>query len=312
MRGRELAMIGVAATAGLGAVGLTLFASRVNAPATSLAQRADIPATTIVVAARPLRFGDQVADISLREVAWPGAALPANSFHTKAELFAGGDKRIALSAIEIDEPILKSKITGPGQRATLSSLVSPGKRAVAIHIDDVLGVGGFILPGDRVDVVFVRNRLPGGAPVGNLANDAYSSIILQDARVLGIDQTADDRSDKPKISRTATLEVDALDAERLQLAASMGQLSLALRPAGPTQVAPVSKVFGAEFAPDATPADAQSTAAPDPVQSKYSVTIRRGLRAQDYKFTSTLAQQPEVATTARGRAALADISTQAE
>ena len=111
---------------------------------------------TIVVASRPLRFGDVLGALALREVPWPENALPAGVFAKIGELTSG--KRVVLMPIDENEAILASKITGPGQRATLSAMLHDGMKAVTIRVNDVEGVAGFVLPGDHVDVVLTRQR----------------------------------------------------------------------------------------------------------------------------------------------------------
>ena len=176
---------------------------------------------TIVVAAGPLRFGTHVTPEQLREVAWPDEAIPAGTFATVAELTQG--KRIVLASIERNEPILRTKITGPGQKATLSAVIQDGMRAVTVRVNDVEGVAGFVLPGDHVDVLLTRQaeRTTG-------TND----VVIQNTRVLAVDQLADDAADRPTVVRAVTLEVDTIGAQKIALAASLGNLSLMLRRAG--------------------------------------------------------------------------------
>src|SRR5262245_66441548 len=88
----------------------------------------------------------------LQEVPWPSDALPNGAFAKIHDIMAGG-RRVVLAAIEANEPVLSLKITGPGQRATLSALVMPGMKAVTIRVNDVDGGGGFVLRGDPADVV---------------------------------------------------------------------------------------------------------------------------------------------------------------
>lgn len=178
------------------------------------------PAHTIVVAGKPLRFGSELTAMGLREVAWP-EALPPGAFATIAELTAA--KRVALMPIEPNEPILASKITGPGQRATLSAVLREGMKAVTIRVNDVEGVAGFVLPGDRVDVGLTRQ---------SDKNVAMNDVVIQNARVLAIDQIADERAEKPSVAKAVTLEVDVTGAQKIALAASIGTLSLMLRKAG--------------------------------------------------------------------------------
>jgi pilus assembly protein CpaB len=177
---------------------------------------------TIVVAAAPLRFGAHLSAPMLREVAWPQAAIPAGTFASINDVMGPG-KRIVLAAIEPNEPILRSKITGPGQRATLSAVIEPGMKAVTVRVNDVEGVGGFVLPGDHVDVLMTRQ--PGN-----------TDVVLQNAKVLAVDQLADDSAARPTVAKAVTLEVDTIAAQKLSLAASLGSLTLALRKAGAAEV----------------------------------------------------------------------------
>ena len=186
-----------------------------------------VASRTLVVASRPLRFGAELNAAALQELPWASESVPAGSFASIQELISSG-KRIVLSAIEPNEPILGSKITGSGQRATLSALISEGKKASTVRVNDVDGVAGFVLPGDRVDVILSRQIEKGSA-----VND----VVLQNAKVLAIDQLADDRAEKPSVAKAVTLEVDIAGAQKLSLASQIGTLSLALRRAGDSDAA---------------------------------------------------------------------------
>jgi pilus assembly protein CpaB len=186
------------------------------------AQKKTITTQTIVVASKPLRFGSELGSSSLREIAWPEGAVPSGAFGKISEL-TGDGRRVVLTAIEANEPILSSKITGPGQRATLSAMIGEGMRAVTIRVNDVEGVAGFVLPGDRVDVALTRQ---------SDKSAATTDVVLQDVKVLAIDQIADERADKPVIARAVTLEVDTPSAQKIALASAIGTLSLMLRKAG--------------------------------------------------------------------------------
>jgi pilus assembly protein CpaB len=179
---------------------------------------------TIVVAKRPLRFGTELSAAMLEETPWPQHALPAGAFHKISDILSAG-RRVVLTAIEANEPVLAVKITGAGERATLSALVHKGMKAVTIRVNDVEGVGGFVLPGDRVDVVLTRQVDKGSAT---------TEVVLQDARVLAVDQIADDRAAKAAVAKSVTLEVTTVQAQKVWLAASVGNLSLLLRKAGET------------------------------------------------------------------------------
>lgn len=183
-----------------------------------------IATQTVVVATKPLRFGTELNAELLREMEWPTEALPAGAFAKISELLKDG-RRIVLSPIEPNEPVLALKVTGAGQRATLSALVRPGMKAVTVRVNDVEGVGGFVLPGDHVDVVLTRQLEKGSAT---------AEVVLQNARVLAVDQSADQRAAKAAVAKSVTLEVDTLDAQKVWLASSVGNLSLLLRKAGET------------------------------------------------------------------------------
>ncbi len=225
------------------------------------AQKKPVATRTIVVAAKPLRFGNELTAGHLREVAWPETDLPNGSFAKIADVLKDG-KRTALAAIELNEPLLAVKITGAGQRATLSALVSPGNKAVTIRVNDVDGVGGFVLPGDRVDVVMTRQVDK---------SDASNELVLQNARVLAVDQVADERADRPTVVKAVTLEVDTLGAQKLSLAASVGSLSLMLRKAGETVADQPRRI---------TLDDLLSPFAPN--GNTQSVTVRRGTTSKEY------------------------------
>ena len=225
MRGSTLIMIAVAAVFGLLAVFIanSWLNHQAEERMRSLeANKKPVVGDTLVVASRPLRFGSELSSSVLREIEWPEGAPPAGSFKTVSQLLTGG-RRVVLTAIEPNEPVLASKITGPGQRATLSAMLDPGMKAMTVRVNDVDGVAGFVLPGDRVDVVVTQQIEK---------NVAHSDVVLQNTRVLAIDQLADERTDKPSVAKAVTLEVDMTNAQKLALAARVGSLSLALRKAG--------------------------------------------------------------------------------
>jgi pilus assembly protein CpaB len=229
VRTSTIVMIGVAVLFGVFAVFLAQ--SWLNGQAEMRmrnleAQKKPAVMQTIVVATKPLRFGNELASSSLREVSWPGEALPAGAFRSISDVVDAGGRRVVLTAIDPNEPILSSKITGPGQRATLSATLQDGMRAFTIRVNDVEGVAGFVLPGDRVDVALTRQKDANGK------DRSSTDIVLQNMRVLAIDQIADERNDKPAVVKAVTLEVDTAGAQKLSLAASVGTLSLMLRRAG--------------------------------------------------------------------------------
>ncbi len=240
------------------------------------------PARTMVVASRPLRFGDELGAFALREVPWPQDALPAGAFSKITDLTAS--KRVVLLPIDINEAILASKITGPGQRATLSAMLGDGMKAVTIRVNDVEGVAGFVLPGDRVDVVLTRQADK---------NSALSDVVIQDTRVLAIDQLADQRAEKPSVVKAVTLEVNATDGQKLTLASVVGTLSLLLRRAGEVAEPATRRV---------TLTDLGSPSAPASVSRFVTVQVRRGTKLEDYSVPAETTHAHSAALSEREQA----------
>lgn len=190
------------------------------------AARPSIELTTVVVAKLPMNFGDTVTSEYLTEAEWPAATVPPGSFHTIEELTKPGESRVVLRAIQVNEPVLDNKLSGAGGKATMSTILDKDMRAVTIRVNDVNGVAGFVLPGDRVDVLLTRDEDTGNR---NSKQNPITDILLQNVKVLGIDQKANDDEDQPKVARAVTLEVEPFDAQKLALATTVGSLSLALR-----------------------------------------------------------------------------------
>jgi pilus assembly protein CpaB len=222
MRGNTIIMIVLAGVFGVLAVVLAnmWLADQRGA----VAAVSDEPRDTIVVARTALKFGDTLTSDNLREIAWPSGSLPTGAFKNRTDVLAGEGQRQVLTPIGVNEPVLSSKITGPGQRATLSAVLTEGMKAVSIRVNDVLGVAGFVLPGDRVDILLSRNirNAEGG-------EGAFVDVLLQGVKVLAIDQVADESEENATVVKAVTLEVSTKDAQKLTLAAEVGQLSLALR-----------------------------------------------------------------------------------
>jgi pilus assembly protein CpaB len=244
------------------------------------------PTQTIVVASKPLRFGNEMTAAVLHEIPWSQDALPAGAFSTINEVLSGG-KRVVLSAIEVNEPILAVKITGPGQRATLSAVLHDGMKAVTIRVSDIEGVAGFVLPGDRVDIALTRLDGKGGAT---------TDVVLQNATVLAIDQVADDRAAAPAVAKSVTLEVDTTAAQKLDLAASLGTLSLLLRKAGDTTAPKSARVSLNDLFSDVAASlgvGAHSTAV---------ITVKRGTQKEDYSVPVEGKGRSASANSAEGQA----------
>jgi pilus assembly protein CpaB len=235
LRASTIVMIGFAVVFGLLAVFIAQvwLNNQANMQARNFeANKKTTAMQTVVVAKQPLRFGTELNASMLEEVPWPAATMPSGAFSKISDVLHGG-RRVVLTAIEPNEAVLSLKITGPGQRATLSALVKPGMKAVTIRVNDVEGVGGFVLPGDRVDVVLTRQIDKGSAT---------TEVVLQNARVLAVDQSADERAAKAAVAKSVTLEVSTVEAQKVWLASSVGNLSLLLRKAGETAESKTRKI----------------------------------------------------------------------
>lgn len=193
------------------------------------------PRDSIVIARVPLRFGERLTAEKLELIEWPSDRLPPNTF-TTIEAVTGATEetaRYVLESMDAGEPVLSTRTTEPGQRAKLSTAITPGLKAASISVNDVLGVAGFVLPGDRVDVLLTRTTDDRGA---------FVDVLLQGVRVLAIDQIADDRKDQPSVVRTVTFEVTTEEAQKLTLGATVGTLSLALRNVVSTEIEQIERV----------------------------------------------------------------------
>jgi pilus assembly protein CpaB len=262
-------MIGFAVLFGLLAVFVaqSWLASQADARMKSLeAQKRPVATQTIVVAGKPLRYGNELTASVLREIPWSEDSLPAGAFSKIGDVLAGG-KRVVLAAIEVNEPVLAVKLTGPGQRATLSAMLHDGMKAVTIRVNDVEGVAGFVLPGDRVDIALTRLDGKGGAT---------TDVVLQNAQVLAIDQVADDRLASPSVAKSVTVEVDTVAAQKLDLAASLGSLSLLLRKAGETASQKSQHVSLKDLFDDVVTQLASTG------HSTTVVSVKRGTQKEDY------------------------------
>ena len=227
---------------------------------------------TIVVAARPLPYGTPLTDDTVHEVAWAAPTLPNGAFLSIQDLSKDG-RRTTVASIAQDEPVLSSKVTGPGQRASLSTMIDKNMRAITIRVDDVRGVAGFILPGDRVDIVLIRTD--------------YSDLLLQDVKVIAVDQISAEQKDRPVVAKAVTLEVTPQQAQKISLATDVGHLSLILRKSGDANVVMNERMNAAnlvERAESGGPAPVQTESArvssPPP---DASVWIMRDLKSQEYK-----------------------------
>lgn len=171
---------------------------------------------SIVSAALDIPFGQKIEPAHLRLIEWPDSTpLPSGVLKTIEE----AQGKIANRQILEGELVLKSRIVEHVSGSTLSAIIEPNMRAITLRVNDVVGVAGFLLPGNRVDVLHSRK----------LKNRADISVILENLKVLAVDQTASPNKDKPVVVRAVTLEVAPKQAIKLFKATQEGSIQLVLR-----------------------------------------------------------------------------------
>jgi pilus assembly protein CpaB len=179
----------------------------------------NVPLTRVFVSTGPLRYGQKLSKSDVRIVEWPENAIPEGAFTDPKVLFQGDKPRTVLRAMEKDEAIMAVKVTEPGQDAGVSSRLSPGMRAFTIRVDVASGVSGFLRPGDNVDVYWT----------GRVGKRDVTKLILEDIKLIAIDQTADGDQNNPVVARTVTAEVSPAVVASLAQAQATGRLLLSLR-----------------------------------------------------------------------------------
>jgi len=181
-----------------------------------LAGQASMTTQQVVVAARDIDLGSSLDASMLQVVRWPASSVPSGALSETAAL----DARVLRSSVLRGEPLVEGKLAPVGTKGGLSAVIGAGKRAITVKVNEVIGVAGFALPGNYVDVM-VNIRDDKDKPI--------SKIVLERILVLAVAQEASRDETKPKVVSAVTVEVSPEQAEKLDLARSVGTLSLALR-----------------------------------------------------------------------------------
>lgn len=210
---RAVMMIMVAVLFGLAAV---VMASR------WMVGQSAIATNKVVVAARDVPLGSRLTPEMLKVVEWPRSSLPAGAIHDPALL----QTRVLKTSLLTGEPILENRLAPTGSKGGLAAVIAPGKRAMTVRVNDVVGVAGFALPGNYVDVV-VNTTLD--SPGSTTRENSVSKTVLQRILVLAVAQQVDRDNTKPQVVNAVTMELTPEQAEKLDLARSVGTLSLVLR-----------------------------------------------------------------------------------
>lgn len=230
---RQIIVLGVALMAAV----IALFVVRGMAskpPEKSVAVTSVAPGIPVLVAAKALEAGDPTAPNDVVWINFPTEAV-GEAFIKQSETpnaqtdYVGAVARITIAK---GEPITAAKLVKPGEQGFMAAMLTPGYRAVSIPITAQSAAAGFILPNDHVDVLATRKMQVQG-PDGT-REEVRSDIILQDVRVLAIDQkfrapNVGAGAPEPALGAVATLELSARDSEVLSMAGKMGDLALVLR-----------------------------------------------------------------------------------
>lgn len=221
MNVRQLIALLVAVGAGAAAFFL-MFNRSSTAPAEAVAV-SEPDLVNVLIASRNLQRGERMERSALKWAKFPrGAVIPAFVTDTDGDVRSDWEGALVRSLIVEGEPILPAKLVRGTDRGFMSALLEPGQRAVSIRVTTESSAGGFILPGDRVDVIltFEAQTSSGSA--------ARTDTIMTDVKVLAVDQQYEEETETI-IADTITLAVSAQDAERLLRAKAIGDITLSLR-----------------------------------------------------------------------------------
>jgi pilus assembly protein CpaB len=208
---RAIMMLVVAIMAGLAAV---VMASR-----WLMQQSGEV--NKIAVAAADVNLGQRLTPELVKLVDWPAGSMPQGAFAELNKL----DGRVLKISVLRGEPLMESKLAPIGTKGGLSAVIQDGKRAITVRVNDVIGVAGFALPGNYVDII-VNTQQEGGK---NNKDQNISKIVLERILVLAVAQEVGRDDTKPRVVNAVTLEVTPDQAENIDLARSVGTLSLVLR-----------------------------------------------------------------------------------
>src|ERR1022692_591829 len=211
--------VGVLTFAFLVAAGASLVLYRVliNRPATTTASAT---LAQLALATKDLEVGTVLKEGDVKLADWPGAIPPGSTTQIKDILGRG-----VITAIFAKEPIIESRLAPKGAGGGMASMIPPGMRAVAVRVNEVVGVAGFVVPGMHVDIL-----ISGNSPGGNCGQGTLTQTLLQNIEVLSAGQDfKKDAEGKPVMVQVVNMLVTPTQAEQLSLAASQTSIQLVLR-----------------------------------------------------------------------------------
>lgn len=225
MQARGLIMLVIAVVLGGAAV---LLVNKVLTDKVSEQAASDSIATQpLVVAAVDLQVGTRLKKDMLKVVDWPETAVIKDSFTDPAVVIGEDPEKapVVIKEMRIGEPVLKYKLSTFGARAGLASRIPDGFRAMTMDTNEIKGVAGFILPGDRVDLLHTSNEY-------RKDKKPATRMLLQNIKVLAVDQASSENVEKPKVANAVTVLVTTDQGEKITLARRVGEISLMLRNEG--------------------------------------------------------------------------------
>jgi pilus assembly protein CpaB len=191
--------------------------------ATSSPESAAVATTSVVVARASVPLAASLTREHLDTVEWPNRLVPSGTLRSVDQAVG----RVVRRPLAPGEPILEVALFETGTSGGLRAVIDKTRRAVSVKVDNVIGVAGFVTPGARVDVLATLRRVDHSRAL------PYSKIILQNIRVLAVDQKLEEaKSGDPELVSVVTLEVEPMQAEHLIYAAHEGRLQLAMRSPG--------------------------------------------------------------------------------
>lgn len=191
--------------------------------AANMASKQTVASNKVVVAAVDIDLGGRITPQMLTTMDWPAGSVPAGAFSDLKAL----EERVVKVGVMKGEAVTERKLAPPGSKGGLSAVIAEGKRAMTVRVNDVVGVAGFALPGNYVDVMVNAQQDKG--PGGRDENRQISKTVLEHVLVLAVAQEANRDDTKPRVVSAVTLELSPEDSEKLDLARSVGTLSLVLR-----------------------------------------------------------------------------------
>jgi pilus assembly protein CpaB len=222
----------------------------------------------IVVAAADISLGQRLAPEMFKLADWPADSVPNGAF-TDPQKLSG---RVLRTNLLMGEPVSEVKLAPAGTLGGLSALITEGKRAITVRVNDVIGVAGFALPGNYVDIIVSTQKdLPPGAEA---RQQNISKIVLERILVLAVAQEVNRDETKPKVVNAVTLEVTPEQAEKLDLARSVGTLSLALRNQVDPQSASTEGATKVTLLPETPPAPRKPVTKPAPAVRPAPVVVK--------------------------------------